>query len=187
LVLLGPPGSGKGTQGTLLAAALAIPEISTGALLRDQMARGSALGVEARTYIAQGHLVPDAVVNAMVRDRLGADDAVRGFILDGYPRNVPQVGVLDQMLDELGWRLSAALEFSLAENLVVERLTRRAALEGRADDSEDVIRERLAVYHAQTEPIARVYRERGLLKRVDAAGTVEDVTARVCLALGVAV
>jgi adenylate kinase len=184
LVLLGPPGSGKGTQGQLLSVCLGVPTISTGALFRDQMARGSALGVEAQTYVAQGQLVPDRVTNAMVRDRLSAADAVPGFILDGYPRNVPQVGVLDGIVAEFGWRIDAAVLLRLPEDLIVERLLKRASLEARADDTEPVIRERLAIYRRETEPIARVYLERGSLVQVDGVGSVEEVAARVRDALG---
>jgi adenylate kinase len=179
LVLLGPPGSGKGTQGDLLAARLGIPTVSTGALFRDQMARGTALGVEAQTYIAQGHLVPDRVTNAMVKSRLAAADAVPGFILDGYPRNVPQVAVLEEILSAQGWSLSGALSLELPEELIVDRLLKRALIEGRPDDTEPVIRQRLAVYHRETEPIIEVYREAGLLLPVDAVGTVAEVTARI--------
>jgi adenylate kinase len=179
LVLLGPPGSGKGTQGALLAAELGLPTISTGALFRDQMARGTALAVEAQTYIAQGQLVPDRVVNAMVQARLATADAVGGFILDGYPRNLAQVGVLDEILAGHGWAVEAAVSLELPEDLIVDRLLKRAAIEGRADDTEPVIRQRLAVYHAETEPIIEVYRRRGLLAPVDAVGSVEDVAARV--------
>ncbi|MDR0626298.1 MAG: adenylate kinase [Bifidobacteriaceae bacterium] len=183
LVLLGPPGSGKGTQGSLLSAELGIPTISTGALFRDQIARGTALGVEAQTYMAQGHLVPDRVVNAMVQSRLGLADAAVGFILDGYPRNVPQVAVLDSILAEADWAIEAAVSFELPEELIVERLLKRAQIEGRLDDTEPVIRERLAVYHLQTEPIAAVYQSRGLLTPVDAVGSVELVADRVRRAL----
>jgi adenylate kinase len=162
-----------------LASWLDVPEISTGALFRDQMARGTASGVEAQTYIAQGRLVPDRVVNAMVRDRLSMSDAASGFILDGYPRNVAQVGVLDGIMAALGWQVDVALELSLAEDLIVARLLRRAELEGRVDDTEPVIRERLAVYHRETEPISEVYRERGVLVPVAAMGTVEQVAQQV--------
>jgi adenylate kinase len=166
-----------------LAASLDIPTISTGALFRDQMARGTALGVEAQTYIAQGHLVPDRVTNAMVRVRLGAADAAWGFILDGYPRNVPQVGVLDEILEERQWSVDAAVEISLPEDVIVGRLLRRAEIEGRADDTEPVIRERMAIYHDQTAPITEVYGARGDLVVVDGLGTVEEVAARIHAAL----
>jgi adenylate kinase len=185
LVLLGPPGSGKGTQAALLASLLDIPTVSTGALFRDQMARGTALGVEAQTYMAQGHLVPDRVVNAMVAARLALPDAARGFILDGYPRNVPQVAVLDELLASLGWRIDAAVSLELPEELIVDRLLKRASIEGRVDDTEPVTRERLAVYHRETEPIIAVYRDRGLLIPVDAVGTVEEVAERVQAAVTV--
>ncbi|MDR1441367.1 MAG: adenylate kinase [Bifidobacteriaceae bacterium] len=179
LVLLGPPGSGKGTQGELLSADLGIPTVSTGALFRDQMARGTALGVEAQTYIAQGHLVPDRVTNAMVQSRLGSADAVQGFILDGYPRNVPQVGVLEEILATQGLAIEGAVSLELPEDLIVGRLLKRASIEGRADDTEPVIRERLAVYHRETEPIIDVYRSRGLLLPVDGLGTVSEVADRI--------
>jgi adenylate kinase len=178
-VLLGPPGSGKGTQGELLSADLGIPTVSTGALFRDQMARGTALGVEAQTYIAQGHLVPDRVTNAMVQSRLGSADAVQGFILDGYPRNVPQVGVLEEILATQGLAIEGAVSLELPEDLIVGRLLKRASIEGRADDTEPVIRERLAVYHRETEPIIDVYRSRGLLLPVDGLGTVSEVADRI--------
>jgi adenylate kinase len=133
--------------------------------------------------MAQGHLVPDRVVNAMVQSRLGLADAAVGFILDGYPRNVPQVAVLDSILAEADWAIEAAVSFELPEELIVERLLKRAQIEGRLDDTEPVIRERLAVYHLQTEPIAAVYQSRGLLTPVDAVGSVELVADRVRRAL----
>jgi adenylate kinase len=186
LVLLGPPGSGKGTQAAILAERLGIPTISTGALFRDQMGRGTPLGVEAQSYMSKGQLVPDSVTNAMVKDRLSAPDVEAGYILDGYPRNVDQVAVLDSLLVEFGWEPVSALEITLPEDLIVERLLKRAEIEGRADDTAEVIRERLAVYHAQTEPISAVYRDRGALVTVDGLGTVEEVQARILAALGVA-
>ncbi|MDR1824057.1 MAG: adenylate kinase [Bifidobacteriaceae bacterium] len=183
LVLLGPPGSGKGTQGALLADFLGVPEISTGAIFRKNLSEGTPLGLEAQTYMSQGHLVPDSVTNAMVADRLSQPDAADGFILDGYPRNVEQAGVLDQMLAEHGWTLSAALELDLDEELAVKRMLHRAEIEGRADDTEPVIRERLTVYHQQTEPISSLYKARGDLVVVDGDGTLEQVTERIKAAL----
>jgi adenylate kinase len=184
LVLLGPPGCGKGTQGQLLADQLGIPTISTGALFRDQMARGTALGVEAQTYIAQGHLVPDRVTNAMVRSRLSSADAAYGFILDGYPRNVPQVGVLDEILLDAQLDIDAALELSLPEDLIVERLAKRALIEGRADDTEPVIRARLEVYARETAPISDVYRSRGKLIEINSLGSITEVAERMKAAVG---
>jgi adenylate kinase len=163
----------------LLSASLSIPAVSTGALFRDQMARGTALGIEAQTYIAQGHLVPDRVTNAMVSARLADSDAAGGFILDGYPRNVPQVAVLEEILSSQGLVLEGAVSMELPEDLIVERLLKRASIEGRADDTEPVIRERLAVYHRETEPIIEVYRSQGLLLPVDAIGTVDEVAGRI--------
>jgi len=142
------------------------------------MARGTALGVEAQTYIAQGHLVPDRVTNAMVDQRLDGADLAGGFILDGYPRNVDQVAVLDAMLAKRSIDIDAALELTLPEELIVDRLLKRAVIEGRADDTEPVIRERLKVYHAETAPIAALYRGLNALLEVDGLGTVDQVSQR---------
>jgi adenylate kinase len=183
LILLGPPGSGKGTQGALLAGHLGVPAISTGAIFRHNMEAGTALGLEAKGYMAQGHLVPDSVTNAMVAARLAEPDAAQGFILDGYPRNTEQAGVLDGILEQHGWSIDAALELVLDEERAVQRMLHRAELEGRADDTEPVIRERLVVYHQLTEPISALYRARGNLVTVDGEGTVEAVTERIKAAL----
>ena len=183
LALFGPPGSGKGTQGSSLASRLGIPTISTGDLFRDQIGRGTPLGLEAKGYIVQGQLVPDSVTNAMVEQRLDQPDAAEGFILDGYPRNIDQVGQLDKMLDRHGWVLDALVELTLPESLIVERLLKRATLEGRADDTEPIIRQRIAVYHQQTAPMLDLYRQRGDLLEVDGVGSIETVGQRVLAAL----
>ncbi|MCC2309645.1 adenylate kinase [Cellulomonas chengniuliangii] len=183
LVLLGPPGAGKGTQASRLAERLAVPAISTGDIFRANITGGTELGRKVQEYTAVGALVPDEVTNAMVRDRLAEADATEGFLLDGYPRNVAQVGELDQILAATGRRLDVAVELTADPEVVVERLLSRAKIEGRADDTEPVIRHRLEVYALQTAPIAQVYDDRGLLVRVDGIGSVDEVTERLMLAL----
>jgi len=152
-------------------------------LFRDQIGRGTPLGLEAQSYSSKGQLVPDSITNAMVDQRLDDPDVAQGFILDGYPRNVDQVERLDQMLAQRGLEVDAIVELTLPEPLIVERLLKRAELEGREDDTEPVIIKRLAVYREQTEPIAAVYRQRGGLLTVDGVGTVDEVGERVLAAL----
>jgi adenylate kinase len=186
IVLLGPPGSGKGTQATGLAEALGVPAISTGAIFRDNLARQTELGKAAGAYMAAGQLVPDEITNAMVADRLAQPDAAGGFVLDGYPRNLAQVAELDALLEQRGIGIDLAVELTLDHGVVVERLLRRAEIEGRADDTEPVIRERLAVYRDETSPITGVYGEAGKLASVDGHGTVEEVAVRLHTACGLA-
>ncbi|MCU0265464.1 MAG: adenylate kinase [Actinomycetia bacterium] len=183
LVLLGPPGAGKGTQAKELSARLGIPAISTGDIFRANVGQGTPLGLQAKTYMDAGEYVPDAVTNAMVKDRIAQPDCTGGFLLDGYPRTLAQVAELDAMLAERGERLDAVLELTADTDEVVQRLLGRAAVEGRADDTEDVIRRRLEVYAEQTAPLARVYADRGLLRRVDGMGAVAEVTSRLVGAL----
>jgi adenylate kinase len=183
LVLLGPPGAGKGTQAARLAEHLGVPAISTGDIFRANITGGTELGRTAQEYTARGALVPDEVTNSMVRDRLAQDDAAAGFLLDGYPRNVAQVAELESILSDQGRSLDAALEITADADVVVARLLRRAEIEGRADDTEPVIRHRLDVYAEQTAPVSGVYAERGLLVRVDGIGEVDEVTERLLAAL----
>lgn len=184
LVLLGAPGAGKGTQAVRLAESLGIPAISTGDLFRANIKGGTPLGLKVQEYTSRGALVPDSVTNDMVRDRLAQPDAAEGFLLDGYPRNVAQVGELDAILAESGLTLDLAVELTADPEAVVPRLLKRAEIEGREDDTEDVIRHRLDVYAQETAPIASVYAERGLLAQVDAIGEVDDVTTRLLAAIG---
>ncbi len=183
LVLLGPPGAGKGTQALRLAERIGVPAISTGDIFRANIKDGTELGRKVQEFTSTGALVPDELTDALVRDRLGHDDARDGFLLDGYPRNAAQVAALEAALDESGARLDAAIELTADTDVVVERLLSRAAIEGRADDTEPVIRHRLDVYREQTAPIAGLYADRGLLVRVDGIGEVDEVTERMLTAL----
>jgi adenylate kinase len=183
LVILGPPGAGKGTQAKRLAGHFAIPAISTGDIFRKNIAEKTELGVLVDEIVKSGKYVPDEVTNDLVRNRLGEDDAIEGFLLDGYPRTTAQVEELDGMLTAAGCGLDIVLELTVNTDEVVGRLLRRAELEGRADDTEDVIRHRLDVYAEQTAPLVDLYEGRGLLLRVDGMGEIDDVTARLFKAL----
>jgi adenylate kinase len=181
LVLVGPPGAGKGTQAEFIAEHFGIPKISTGDIFRYNVSTGTDLGRLAKKYMDAGDLVPDEVTNAMVRDRLAATPD--GFLLDGYPRTVAQVRELDAMLDAGGAQLDAVVLLTVDTEEVVSRLAKRASDEGRSDDTEEVIRHRQDVYLEQTAPLIEVYDGRGLLVRVDGMGAVEEVTSRVFKAL----
>lgn len=185
LVLMGPPGAGKGTQASALAARIGIPHISTGDIFRRNVSEGTPLGIEARRFMDAGEYVPDDVTNAMVRDRLGDDDCVPGFLLDGYPRTVDQVAELDAMLSDRGAAVESVIELTVDVDEVVARLVKRAAEQGRADDTEDVIRRRLDVYFEQTAPLIDVYQGRGLMRQVNGMGTVEEVGGRLLEVLGI--
>ncbi|MFN8155785.1 MAG: adenylate kinase [Candidatus Nanopelagicales bacterium] len=184
IVLMGPPGAGKGTQAVVLAERLGVPHISTGDIFRANVAGGTPLGVEAKKYMDAGDYVPDSVTNAMVRDRLGQDDAVKGFLLDGYPRTVAQVDELADILAANGVALDHVVELTVDVDEVVGRLMKRAAEQGRSDDTEDVVRRRLEIYFDQTAPLIAAYEAQGLLTRVDGMGAVDEVTARVLDVLG---
>ena len=183
LLIVGPPGAGKGTQAARLAEKLGVPAISTGDIFRSNIKNGTELGRRVQDITASGALVPDELTNELVRDRLAQADAVDGFLLDGYPRNVAQVAALDEILAAAGTELDLAVELTVDPQVVVDRLTKRAQIEGRADDTEDVVRHRLDVYAEQTAPISRVYAARGLLVQVDGLGEVDEVTARLLAVL----
>ncbi|MEE6273830.1 adenylate kinase [Georgenia sp. MJ206] len=183
LVLLGPPGAGKGTQAARLSERLGVPAISTGDIFRSNVAGQTELGRRAQRYMDAGEYVPDEVTNDMVRARLAEPDASDGFLLDGYPRTQDQVRELDAMLSAHGHDLDAVVELTADTDAVVERLLKRAAEQGRADDTDVVIRRRLEVYREQTEPLAGAYEERGLLVRVDGMGEMDAVTERLLAAL----
>ena len=183
IILMGPPGAGKGTQAKVIAERLSIPAISTGDIFRRNVTDQTELGLEAKRYIDAGDYVPDKITNAMVQDRINEPDAVDGFLLDGYPRTVSQVAELDSMLAAAGHQLDAVVELTVDRDEVVDRLVKRARAEGRSDDTEDVMRHRQDVYTEQTAPLIEVYDDRGLLVRVDGMGAVDEVTARVFDAL----
>ena len=175
ILLLGPQGAGKGTQGKLISAEYGIPHIATGDILRAAMAAGTELGRKVNPIYDAGGLVPDGIMIELIRERLCADDAANGFVLDGFPRTAVQAAALDEMLEEIGRPLSVVLEFQLREEVSIERLTRRAQEEGRADDTPDSIRNRLRLYHEQTEPLIEHYRARGNLVGIPADRPVEEV------------
>ena len=179
MLLMGPPGAGKGTQAKVLAERLGIPAVSTGDIFRANVADQTELGREAKRYMDAGDYVPDEVTNAMVRDRLSEADAGHGFLLDGYPRTVAQVGTLDEILAEHGHRLDAVVALTADTEVLVNRMLRRAHVEGRSDDSEEVVRHRQEVYEAETAPLLRVYADRGLLVEVDGMGEIDIVTHKV--------
>ncbi|CAN5170244.1 adenylate kinase [soil metagenome] len=183
LLIMGPPGAGKGTQATLLADKLGIAHISTGDIFRANVSQGTDLGKEAQTFMNAGAYVPDEITNAMVRDRLQEDDTEAGFLLDGYPRTLDQVDSLDAALNEIGRPLDAVISLEVDGEELIGRLLKRAETSGRADDTEDVIRTRQEVYTAETSPLLEVYRGRGILLEVDGIGSVDDVAARITAAL----
>jgi adenylate kinase len=183
LILMGPPGAGKGTQAKVISGRLGVPAISTGDIFRANVSQETPLGLEAKRYMDAGEYVPDEVTNAMVRSRIAEPDAEGGFLLDGYPRTVAQVEELDPMLSDSGHELDAVVVLTVDQEELVARLLKRAEIEGRADDTEDVIRKRQQVYADQTAPLIAVYRDRGLLREVDGMGSVDDVSARVFAAL----
>ena len=179
LILMGPPGAGKGTQAKVVAAHYGIPAISTGDIFRANVAGKTPLGVEAQRYMDAGEYVPDEVTNAMVRDRIGLEDAKPGFLLDGYPRTLAQVKELDTMLADYDVELDSVVSLTVDRDELVSRLLQRAQVEGRADDTEEVIRRRQEVYEEQTAPLIKVYDDRGMLLEVDGMGDIETVSQRV--------
>ena len=183
LIILGAPGAGKGTQAARIAERLSIPAISTGDIFRANIKGETPLGLQVKEILAAGGYVSDDITNAIVDDRLAQDDCKAGFLLDGYPRTLSQVEALDGMLAGHGAALDAVLELTVDEDAVVKRLLKRAEIEGRADDTEDVIRERQAIYRRETAPLARVYGDRHLLVQVDGMGEVDEVTERVLATL----
>jgi adenylate kinase len=210
LVLVGPPGAGKGTQAQFIAAQLAVPKISTGDIFREHVSQGTELGMAAKKYMETGDLVPDEVTIAMVRERLGEDDAADGFLLDGFPRNVPQAETLDEILADMGSALNVVLELVVDDEEVIRRLSGRRTCrncghiwhvdfdpptrEGkcddcggqlfqRDDDKSETVRHRLEVYAEQTAPLIAYYAEKGVLVGIDATGPVDDVTERAIAAL----
>ncbi|QBI20470.1 adenylate kinase [Egibacter rhizosphaerae] len=178
LVLLGPPGAGKGTQAELIARDHGIPHVSTGDIFRANVGQETQLGLEATAYMDRGELVPDDVVNRMVEDRLAQPDAAPGFLLDGYPRTTAQAEALELLLQERDTPLDAVLRFVVPEEELLARLEARREAEHRSDDDAEVIRKRLVEYRSKTAPLEDFYAERGLVRDIDAVGTVEEVRER---------
>lgn len=183
LLLIGPPGAGKGTQAAKLSEAYSIPAISTGDIFRENVRSETPLGIQAKEFMDKGLYVPDSLTNDLVRDRLSQPDAEAGFLLDGYPRTLQQVDELDRMLAEADASLDAVVLLTADTDEVVRRLRQRALDQGRSDDTEEVIRTRLDVYAEQTAPIVEVYRSRGLVVEVDGLGEIDEVTGRIITAL----
>jgi len=179
IVLLGPPGSGKGTQATLLVEQLGVPHISTGVLLRNAAKRGTELGLKAKALTDKGELVPDSVISEMIEERLSRPDVAKGFILDGYPRNVAQAKSLDILLERLHQPVEVAILIDIDSEQIIQRIARRAEEEGRADDTEETVRNRLRVYTEQTAPVAVYYAKRGLLTKVLGDGSKTEIFQRI--------
>ena len=178
LLIMGPPGSGKGTQAVRIADKMAIPAISTGDIFRYNVKELTDLGKEAKRYIDAGDFVPDEVTNRMVADRLTHSDVANGFLLDGYPRTAGQVEALEKILKENNETLTAVLVLEVPDEEIIERLLARSATEGRSDDTEEVIKHRLELYHQETAELTESYVERGIVGRVDGTGAIDDVTER---------
>ncbi len=181
LILLGPPGAGKGTQAKVLIDSYGIPQLSTGDILRSAIAAKTPMGLAAKEIMDRGDLVSDEIVNGIVSERLDQDDCKAGFILDGFPRTIPQAQALDGMLTEKGMNLDAVIEITADPDVLVQRIAKRAKESGvaRGDDNEEVLRNRLSVYREQTAPLVEFYRGKGLLKSVDGMRPVDDVTAAI--------
>ena len=180
IVILGPPGAGKGTQGKLIAKDAGIPHVNTGDIFRAECAAGTELGKKVNSVIDAGDLVPDELTTEIVRARLAQDDTARGFVLDGFPRTLTQAEGLDRVLSEIErGELSVVLDFEVTDEMALQRLLGRASVEGRSDDAPDKVQHRLDVYHRQTEPLVEYYRARDLLVPIHADAPVEDVFAEV--------
>ena len=183
LIIMGPPGAGKGTQASRIAEKYSIPALSTGDIFRENIKKQTDLGRQVEQVLASGGYVPDEVTNEIIKDRLGWDDAGNGFLLDGYPRTTGQVDFLDTFLAGTGHPLDAVIELTVNEDAVVGRLLKRAEVEGRADDGEEVVRGRQAIYRAETAPLIHLYEQHGVLVQVDGMGEVDEVTARLIAAI----
>ena len=183
LLLIGPPGAGKGTQAALLAEYYSIPAISTGDIFRANVKNETPLGVEAKGYMDRGEYVPDSLTNALVKDRLHQEDAQKGFLLDGYPRTIDQVHQLDGFLQEMGKKLDVVVQLTADTEELIRRLSKRAQEQGRTDDTPEVIRRRQEVYEEQTAPLIDVYLSRSVVAKINGLGEVEEVTARIIEAL----
>lgn len=183
MLIVGPPGAGKGTQASRITATYGIPDISTGDIFRANIKNETPLGLQVKAIVDAGDYVPDSLTNELVTNRIAEDDAKDGFLLDGYPRTLDQVAYLDELLEKNGQKLDAVIQLVADQDEIVSRLTKRAQEQGRADDSEEAIRHRQEVYVRETSPLIDVYRSRGLLVEVDGLGEVDEVAARIKSAL----
>ena len=186
LLLIGPPGAGKGTQAERLSSHFGVPAISTGDIFRENVKNETPLGQQAKAYMDAGENVPDSLTNDLVADRLAQPDCASGFLLDGFPRTAAQVDALEEMLAQQSTQLDAAVELVADVEIVVSRLRQRALEQGRSDDSEEVVRHRLGVYAEQTAPLIEVFKQRGLLVSVDGIGPIEEITDRIVSRLAAA-
>lgn len=183
MLIVGPPGAGKGTQASRITTAYGIPDISTGDIFRANIKNETPLGLQVKAIVDAGDYVPDSLTNELVTNRIAEDDAKAGFLLDGYPRTLDQVAYLDELLEKNGQKLDAVIQLVADQDEIVARLTKRAQEQGRADDSEEAIRHRQEVYVRETSPLIDVYRSRGLLVEVDGLGDMDEVAARIKSAL----
>jgi adenylate kinase len=183
LLLIGPPGAGKGTQASLLAEYFGVPAISTGDIFRENVKNETALGLEAKGFMDRGDYVPDSLTNALVKDRISQADAQTGFLLDGYPRTIDQVHQLDGFLEEVGKKLDVVVQITADTEELIRRLLQRAQEQGRADDTPEVIRRRQEVYEEQTAPLIDVYVSRSLVAKINGLGDIDEVTGRIIEAL----
>ena len=179
ILLIGPPGAGKGTQAALLAQHFGIPAISTGDIFRENVRNETPLGLEAKAFMDRGEYVPDSLTNALVRDRLNQEDAAAGFLLDGYPRTIDQVEELDDILEETDKKLDVVVQLTADSEELLRRLSGRAQEQGRSDDTPEVIKRRLDVYEEQTAPLIDIYASRSLVAKVNGLGEIADVTNRI--------
>ena len=179
ILLIGPPGAGKGTQAALLAQHFGIPAISTGDIFRENVRNETPLGLEAKAFMDRGEYVPDSLTNALVRDRLNQEDAVAGFLLDGYQRTIDQVEELDDILEETEKKLDVVVQLTADSEELLRRLSGRAQEQGRSDDTPEVIKRRLDVYEEQTAPLIDIYASRSLVAKVNGLGEIADVTNRI--------
>ncbi len=184
MLLLGPPGAGKGTQALRLVEQFGIPQISTGDMLRSAVAAGVEVGRQAQGFMDRGELVPDSIVIGVAEQRLSQDDATAGFVLDGFPRTSAQAAALDDLLTKMGTELERCVALVVDEDELVERLLERARIEGRSDDNEETIRTRMTIYHEKTAPLISYYDRRGILAEVDGSGSIEEIAKRIEEALG---
>lgn len=184
LIIFGPPGAGKGTQAVKIAEKYSVAHISTGDILRGAVKNGTELGLKAKEFMDKGELVPDELVIGIIKDRVKEKDCENGFLLDGFPRTLPQADALDSMLSNEGMEIDAVVSVEVEDSEIITRILKRAQEEGRADDTEDVVKNRLSVYRSQTEPLKGYYNQKGKLSEIDGIGTVDEVFGRIVGVVG---